>query len=59
MSRAGYNGKHGSFTVPIDDRSRMLGIYLQVTVGNASAQSKPRISTINETAYATWISIDG
>jgi acyl-CoA-binding protein len=55
MSRSGYKGKHGSFTVPADDLSRMLGLYLQVTVGDAPT-TKP---SVNETAYKSWISVKG
>jgi hypothetical protein len=34
MSRAGYKGKHGNFTVPDDDIIDMHGMYMQATVGD-------------------------
>ncbi len=34
MSRAGYKGKHGEFTVPEEDLIDMFGLFMQATVGD-------------------------
>lgn len=34
MSRSGYKGEHGNFTVPDEDINKLDAIYMQVTVGD-------------------------